>query len=209
MGCFSIENTTDLFIYLFQDNGVKVRDTLQIRLWIMSSEVKGLVEATLSWVDPTSFVAMNSNTRFLYFTKLPGNSLDFYFLVGTHLKPYWWCLHWHSYEFTEQETFTVLSLSDTVKYRPCVWLYLQQILKHCTNNTNGCCISASSWIESINSSWWYLWSVPCSYDTKCTYSIRKRPKEEQPPISKSPFNLVCFSLPHQIMRGIEDCFPWC
>ena len=31
---------------------------LQIRLWVISYEVSGLVAAKLSWVDPTSFVAM-------------------------------------------------------------------------------------------------------------------------------------------------------
>ena len=40
---------------------------------------KGLVAAKLSWVDPTSFVAMNLNTGLFYFTKLSGKSLDFYF----------------------------------------------------------------------------------------------------------------------------------
>ena len=42
--------------------------------------------AKISWVDPTSFVAMNSNARLLHFTKLSEKSIDFYFLVGTHLK---------------------------------------------------------------------------------------------------------------------------
>ena len=69
----------------FRDNGLKVKNILHIRLWVMSSEVKGLVAAKLSWVDPTSFVAMNSNTL-LDFTELSGKSLDFYFLVGTHLN---------------------------------------------------------------------------------------------------------------------------
>ena len=63
----------------FQDSGVKAKqNTLQIRLWVMSYEVKDLVATKLSWVDPTSFVAMNSNTRLHYFTKLSGKSLDFY-----------------------------------------------------------------------------------------------------------------------------------
>ena len=51
----------------------------------MSCEIKGRAAAKLSWVDPTNFVTMNSNTL-LYFTKLSGKSLDFYILVGTHLN---------------------------------------------------------------------------------------------------------------------------
>ena len=51
----------------------------------MSCEVKGLVVVQLSWIDPTSFVAMNSNTL-LYFTKHSEKPLDFYFLIGTHLN---------------------------------------------------------------------------------------------------------------------------
>ena len=59
---------------------------LQICLWITSYEVKGLVAAKLSWVDPASFAAMESDTHLLYFTKLSGKSRDFYFLVGIHLN---------------------------------------------------------------------------------------------------------------------------
>ena len=55
---------------------------LQIRLWVTSSEVA----AKLSWVDPASFVAMELHMHLLYSTKLSGKSIDFYFLVGTHLK---------------------------------------------------------------------------------------------------------------------------
>ena len=68
----------------FQDNGVKVKNTLQIRLWVMFYDVIGLIAAKLSWVDPTRFVAVHSNTRLLYFTKLSGKSIDCNFLVGTH-----------------------------------------------------------------------------------------------------------------------------
>ena len=42
--------------------------------------------AKLSWVDPTSFEAVKFDTPLLYFTKFSGKYLDFYFLVGTHLK---------------------------------------------------------------------------------------------------------------------------
>ena len=42
--------------------------------------------AKLSWVDPASFAAIESDTHFLYFTKLSGKSRDFYFLVGIHLN---------------------------------------------------------------------------------------------------------------------------
>ena len=59
---------------------------LQIRLWVTSYEVYGLVAAKLSWVDPTSFAAVESDTHLLYFTKLSGKSQDFYFLVGIHLN---------------------------------------------------------------------------------------------------------------------------
>ena len=59
---------------------------LQIRLWVTSYEVYGLVAARLSWVDPASFAAVESDTHLLYFTKLSGKSQDFYFLVGIHLK---------------------------------------------------------------------------------------------------------------------------
>ena len=85
MGCFFQLKVLLMFYIPFQDNGVEVKNTLQIRLRVMSCEVKGLVAAKSNWVDPTSFVAMNSNTL-LYFTKLSGKSQDFYFLVGTHLK---------------------------------------------------------------------------------------------------------------------------
>ena len=53
--------------------------------------------AKLSWVDPASFAAMESDTHFLYFTKLSGKSRDFYFLVGIHLKIKGVCWHrtWH------------------------------------------------------------------------------------------------------------------
>ena len=70
----------------FQDNGVNEQNTLQICVLVTSYEVQGLVVAKISWVDPTSFVAMNSNARLLHFTKLSEKSIDFYFLVGTHLK---------------------------------------------------------------------------------------------------------------------------
>ena len=59
---------------------------LQMRLWVTSYEVQDLVAAKLSWVDPASFAAMESDTHILYFTKLSGKSQDFYFLVGIHLK---------------------------------------------------------------------------------------------------------------------------
>ena len=59
---------------------------LQICLRITSYEVKGLVAAKLSWVDPASFAAMESDPHHLYFTKLSGKSRDFYFLVGIHLN---------------------------------------------------------------------------------------------------------------------------
>ena len=46
-----------------------------------------LLASKLSWViDPTSFVAMKLDMHFRYFTKLSVKSLDFYFLVGTHLN---------------------------------------------------------------------------------------------------------------------------
>ena len=38
------------------------------------------------WVDPASFAAMESDSHLLYFTKISGKSLDFYFLVGIHLN---------------------------------------------------------------------------------------------------------------------------
>ena len=59
---------------------------LQIRFWVTSYEVYGLVAAKLSWVDPASFAAMESDTHLLYFTELSGKSQDFYFLVGIHLN---------------------------------------------------------------------------------------------------------------------------
>ena len=59
---------------------------LQISLWITSYDVYGLVTAKLGWVDPASFAVMESDTHLLYFTKLSGKSLDFYFLVGIHLN---------------------------------------------------------------------------------------------------------------------------
>ena len=52
----------------------------------MSYALLGLVAAKLSWVDPSSFVAINSSTCLLCFTRLSRKSSDFYFLVGTHLK---------------------------------------------------------------------------------------------------------------------------
>ena len=52
----------------------------------MFCEVKDLVAEKSSWVDPTSFVAIESNTFLLYFTKLSGKSQAFYFLFGTTLK---------------------------------------------------------------------------------------------------------------------------
>ena len=63
-----------------------MKNTLEIRLRVMSCEVKRPVAAKFSWVDPTSFVAMNLNTLLLYFTKLSGKSQDFCILVGTHLN---------------------------------------------------------------------------------------------------------------------------
>ena len=39
-----------------------------------------IIAVQLSWIDPTSFVAMNSNTL-LYFTKHSGKPLDFHFLM--------------------------------------------------------------------------------------------------------------------------------
>ena len=35
---------------------------------------------------PASFAAMESDMHLFYFTKLSGKSLDFYFLVGIHIK---------------------------------------------------------------------------------------------------------------------------
>ena len=40
----------------------------------------------LSWVDPASFAAKESDTHLLYFTKLSGKPQDFYFLLGIHLN---------------------------------------------------------------------------------------------------------------------------
>ena len=41
--------------------------------------------AKLTWVDPSSFVAMELDMHLLNLTKLSGKFLDFYFLVGTNL----------------------------------------------------------------------------------------------------------------------------
>ena len=41
--------------------------------------------AKLTWVDPSSFVAMELDMHLLNFTKLSRKFLDFYFLVGTNL----------------------------------------------------------------------------------------------------------------------------
>ena len=59
---------------------------LQIRLWVTSCEVSGLVAAKSSWVDPTTFETMELDTHLLYSTKLSRKFLDFNFLVGTHLS---------------------------------------------------------------------------------------------------------------------------
>ena len=45
---------------------VPVVNMLQIRLCVASYEVSGLVAAKLSWVDPTTFVAMELDTHLLY-----------------------------------------------------------------------------------------------------------------------------------------------
>ena len=61
---------------------------LQLYLWITSYEAQDFVAAKLRRVNPAKFVAMESDTHLNYFTKLSEQSLDFYFLVGIHLKSY-------------------------------------------------------------------------------------------------------------------------
>ena len=82
---FNWEYYQSLYI-VFQDNGIKVKSTPQIRLWVTSYEVIGIVAEKLSWVDPTSFVTMKQNTHYLYFTKPSGKCMDCYFLVGPTLS---------------------------------------------------------------------------------------------------------------------------
>ena len=40
----------------------------------------------VSYKDPTMVIAMALDAHFIHFTKISGKSLDFYFLVGTHLN---------------------------------------------------------------------------------------------------------------------------
>ena len=72
----------------FQDDGIKIKSTLQTHVRVISYEVWGTVAAKLVWVDPTDFVAMKLNTYLICFTKLSRKSLYFSFLVGKHLKIY-------------------------------------------------------------------------------------------------------------------------
>ena len=83
MLCFLSKYYWSLYVP-FQDNGVKVKNyssntSLGNVLWSKRSR-----SGKIKLVDPTRFVAMHSNTRLLYFTKLSGKSIDRNFLVGTH-----------------------------------------------------------------------------------------------------------------------------
>ena len=59
---------------------------LQIRLWAISYEVWGLVATKLSWVDPASVAAMESDAHLPYHIRLSGKSLDFTFQLGSTLN---------------------------------------------------------------------------------------------------------------------------
>ena len=90
-GLFSIESITDLFRHPFRIMGWKYSSNTSfgnILLSIMPCSIK----IKLGW--PTSFMYMEIDAHLLYFTKLSGKCLDFYFIVGTHLKRKRWVKWW-------------------------------------------------------------------------------------------------------------------
>ena len=88
-------------------------------------------QAKLSWVDPPNFVAMKSNVHLRYSTKLSGKSIDFNFLVGTHLKAiYMCCLSWNAW-------FIYDHYSDVT-----TWLFVQQLFRPTTKNISNSTVMA-------------------------------------------------------------------
>ena len=179
---------------------------LQTCLWVTSYEISGLIAAKLSWVDPTNFAAVESDMHLLYFTKLSGKSLDFYFLVGIHLNVritnyiHINCPRWLQYIPRNMHTVFAL-LCFVVVIHWLIFPYPSGLLHwHCGNLTIAPVPAKQPWWIGINTSCEFIMNdcitttkqsttKPCAYFLG--YTVFMMASHQQGSVTRDQFHSEC------------------